>query len=212
MRFKIKKRINPNLSKHTKKDIETVRKFSVTLQTELKEFLKAVVLFGGHRKTPKSDIDVLILLDDITSPITQELIQTYKIITENAIEKINKKIHATSMTLTSFVDYSKVGDPVIINVLRDGVAVYDTNIFEPMQELLRNGKIRPTMEAVHKYFDRAPRTILNSKWHVLQATLDLYWAVVDAGHAALMRLGEVPPTPSHMPKLIHEKLVKKKLC
>jgi uncharacterized protein (UPF0332 family) len=38
----------------------------------------------------------------------------------------------------------------------------------------------------------------------------LYWAVVDAAHAALMKVGEVPPTPGHVSDLINKKLVKPK--
>jgi uncharacterized protein (UPF0332 family) len=51
----------------------------------------------------------------------------------------------------------------------------------------------------------------NSKWHLIQATLDLYWAVIDAAHAALMQHGEIPPTPEHVADLLEQKLVKKKL-
>ena len=49
------------------------------------------------------------------------------------------------------------------------------------------------------YFGRAPITLRNSKWHLNQATIDLYWAVIDATHAALMKLGEIPPSPEHIP-------------
>ncbi len=44
---------------------------------------------------------------------------------------------------------------------------------------------------------------------MLQATLDLYWAVVDSAHAAIMHLGEVPPTPGHLSEMIDRKIVKK---
>ena len=77
-----------------------------------------------------------------------------------------------------------------------------------MQVLLHQGKIRPTKESVYNYYARAPVTIKNSRWHVLQATLDLYWAVMDAAHAALMSIGEVPPTPEHASGLLREKLAK----
>ena len=69
--------------------------------------------------------------------------------------------------------------------------------------------MRPSPESVWVYFSRAPRTMHNSRWHLLQATLDLYWAVIDSAHAALMKLGEVPPTPSHVSDLLYEKMVKK---
>jgi uncharacterized protein (UPF0332 family) len=38
--------------------------------------------------------------------------------------------------------------------------------------------------------------------------MDLYWAVIDSAHAALMVMGEVPPSPSHVGELMHEKLIK----
>ena len=40
------------------------------------------------------------------------------------------------------------------------------------------------------------------------AVIDLYWAAIDAAHAALMKIGEIPPSPSHVSELIKEKLVK----
>ena len=42
----------------------------------------------------------------------------------------------------------------------------------------------------------------------MQAVLDLYWAVIDSAHAALMKIGEVPPSPEQMADILHEKLVK----
>jgi len=105
----------------------------------------------------------------------------------------------------------RAGDPVGINILRDGVALIDSGFFEPLQALLKKGKIRPTSESIWTYYIRAPNTLHNSKWHLLQATLDMYWAVIDAAHAALMKHGEIPPTPEHVADLLEQKLVKKKL-
>ena len=82
--------------------------------------------------------------------------------------------------------------------------------FDPLQVLLKQGRIRPSPEAIWGYFIRAPATLTNSKWHITQATLDLYWAVIDAAHAALMRIGEIPPTPAHVADLIQDKLVRTK--
>lgn len=45
----------------------------------------------------------------------------------------------------------------------------------------------------------------------MQATLDLYWSVIDAAHAALMKNGEVPPTPEHVADLLQSRLVKKRI-
>ena len=97
-----------------------------------------------------------------------------------------------------------------MNILRDGVALLDTGFFDPLRALLARGRIRPTPEAVWTYFARAPRTLHNSKWHVMQAVMDLYWAVVDAAHAALMKQGEIPPSPEQVADVLDEKLIKPK--
>ena len=39
--------------------------------------------------------------------------------------------------------------------------------------------------------------------------LDLYWSAIDATHAALMRIGEVPPSPEFAAEMLREKMVKK---
>jgi uncharacterized protein (UPF0332 family)/predicted nucleotidyltransferase len=174
----------------------------------------ASIMFGSsvrRESTPKSDIDVLIISDDATFMINDALVESYRLIVENIIGKVSPKLHITSMTYTSFWEYVKAGDPVAVNILRDGVALIDTGFFEPLQILLKQGRIRPSEESVWRYFGRAPRTLVNSKWHLMQATLDLYWAVIDSAHAALMRKNEVPPTPEHVADILEKVYVKHKL-
>jgi predicted nucleotidyltransferase/uncharacterized protein (UPF0332 family) len=173
-----------------------------------------VILFGSaarHVRGPKGDIDVLIVVNDLSIRMTAEVIEAYKLIVEKTVGKVSTRLHVTSMTLTSFWEYVRAGDPVLVNILRDGVPVIDSGIFEPLQALLIQGRIRPTKESIWIYFGRAPRTLVNSRWHILQATLDLYWAVIDSSHAALMHEGQIPPTPSHVADLLDEVLVRKKL-
>ena len=45
----------------------------------------------------------------------------------------------------------------------------------------------------------------------MQATLDLYWAVVDAAHAALMKVGAIPPSPEQVADMLRKKLMPMKL-
>ncbi len=214
MEFRIEKRKNENIHKYPTDDVKIVNDFAQKLKAELGDFLIAVVLFGSTVKktaTKGSDIDVLIVGDDISFQLTNELIEAYRIITENVIADVSKKLHVTSMTFTSFWEYIRAGDPVAINILRDGIAMIDTGFFNPLQMLLKQGRIRPSEESIWRYFGRAPKTLTNSRWHILQATLDLYWAVIDAAHAALMRQGHVPPSPEHAADVLNDKLVKKKL-
>jgi len=214
MEFKVEKRQNENFHKYPTEDLKIAQRFSQELKNELGDFLMGVVVFGSsvrREKTIHSDLDILVITDDTTFQITEQLIEGYKIIVENLVARISTKLHITSMTFTSFWEYVKVGDPVVVNILRDGVGLIDTGFFYPLQRLLKMGKIRPSEESVWRYFGRSPLTLLNSKWHILQGTLDLYWSVIDAAHAALMRKNQIPPSPEHVADLLEEIFVKKKL-
>lgn len=215
MDFTIEERKHPNVKNYTDTDYKLAEKFAHAMKKELGDFLKSVILFGSTARQEKTlyerDIDVLMLIDDLTLVLSPEVVQAYRVITENTAAKTSRRLHITTMKLTNFWEYMRNGDPLALNMLRDGVPIIDSGIFEPLQMLLYQGRIRPTRESMYVYFARAPATLVNADWHIMQATLDLYWAVIDAAHAALIRVGEIPPTPSHMANIIHEKLVNKKL-
>jgi predicted nucleotidyltransferase/uncharacterized protein (UPF0332 family) len=214
LEFRIQKKRNPNIDEYNKEEIDLAYKYAERIHKEFKNFLKAVVLFGSSTrkvKTKDSDIDVLVVIDDISIYLGSEMVETYRIISQKIVNDVSNRLHITTMKFTSFWEYARVGDPIVINMLRDGVTLYDSGFFEPLQALLRNGRIRPTKESIWAYFSRAPISLQNSRWHLLQAVLDLYWTVIDASHAALMTLGEIPPTPSHVADLIEKKMVKKRL-
>ncbi len=219
MEFKVKQRRHPNVPRYPTSDYQLADKFSQLLKKELGDFVKAIVLFGSaaraaeHKERPEKglhehDIDVLVIVNDLTLVMSPEVVEAYRVITESTAAKVSKRLHITTMKLTSFWEYMRNGDPVAINMLRDGVPLLDVGIFEPLQMLLFQGRVRPTKESVWNYYARAPATLANAHWHILQASLDLYWAVIDAAHAALMRMGEVPPSPSHVADLIRDKLVR----
>ncbi|MBU0980816.1 MAG: nucleotidyltransferase domain-containing protein [Nanoarchaeota archaeon] len=213
MEFKLQKKVNPNVTRYQKDELDIAYEFAKVMHKEFGGFLKAIVLFGSTARKEKktADIDILVLVDDTATLLTRELVEAYRIITEKLILNVSKRIHVTSIKLTSFWQYMRAGDPIGINILRDGVPLLDTGIFSPLQVLLYQGRIRPTQESIYTYYERAPRTLNSSKWHMMQGVLDLYWAVIDAAHAALMKHGEIPPTPSHVSDLLHDKLYKTKL-
>jgi len=211
MEFKLERKGNENINKYPSEDLELARRFANQLQKELGDFLVGVVAFGSAaRKTANehSDIDVLVITDDTTTVITDPVVEAYRLVVEKLITKISLKLHITSMTFTGFWEHVKNGDPVITNIIRDGVGIIDVGFFGPLQVLLKQGRIRPSEESIWRYFGRSPRTLLNSRWHVLQATLDLYWAVIDSAHAALMRKNVTPPSPEHVAQQLNEVYVK----
>lgn len=213
MKSKINKKENPNIKRYNKNDVGIAYKFASSVYKEVGSYLRAIVLFGStaRKKEAAGDIDILLVLDDVTIELSPEFVQTYRIIVEKLVAKTSKKLHITTLKFTTFWDYLRNGDPVAINILRDGYPLIDTGFFEPMQALLYQGRIRPSAESIWTYYSRAPQTLQNSRWHLLQGTLDLYWAVIDASHAALMSIGEIPPTPAHVSDMIRDKLVKPRL-
>lgn len=202
-----------NVAKYASVDFDLAKKFTRNIQKELGEFLKGVVLFGSAVRTEKRvftehDIDVLMIVNDLTLVMSPEVIEAYRVITERVAADTSKRFHITTMKLTSFWEYVRNGDPLMINMLREGVPLFDSGFFEPVQQLLFQGRIRPTKESVYIYWARAPNTLRGADHQVLQACVDLYWAVVDAAHAALMHLGEIPPTPAEVSDMIEVRMVK----
>jgi len=211
MEFNINKR-DVKKSQYDKKDLDVVFDFSSKIKKEFGDYIKAIVLFGStstHKKNKNSDLDILVVIDDVSIVITPEIIEAYRIITEKIIAGTSNKIHLTTIKFTTFWEYSRAADPVIVNILRTGVAVYDSGFFEPLQILLFQGRIRPTQESVWNYFNRAPKSLVNSKMRFLSSIVDFYWAIVDSAHAVIMSVGEVPPQPGHLPKMMNELLVPK---
>tara|TARA_Y100000034_G_scaffold44576_1_gene54700 strand:+ start:880 stop:1686 length:807 start_codon:yes stop_codon:yes gene_type:complete len=214
MKFDIKKNVNPNLKHYSHKDLQLARDFSKKMYNEFSFFLKAVIIFGSTARGEhegKGDIDIMIIVDDVSTVLSPAIVETYRIITEKLITEVSTRLHVITLKLTAFWDYVRNSDPVAVNILRDGVALIDTGFFEPLQGLLQRGRIRPTAEAVWSYFSRAPRTLMNSRWHLSQATVDLYWAVIDAAHAALMTQHVIPPSPSHVAEMMNKELIQKGL-
>ena len=86
MEFRIQKKENENLHKYPTENLEIASKFTKEVKKELGDFVLSVVVFGSaaRRETSeRSDIDVLIISDDATYVLTEELIEGYKIIIDN---------------------------------------------------------------------------------------------------------------------------------
>ncbi|MFH1332585.1 MAG: hypothetical protein ABIH63_04870 [archaeon] len=217
MEFRIEKRKRNVDIHYPKEHFDIARDFASRVYKEFGPFIKALVLFGSATKVQKmakeADIDVLVIIDDVSVTLSRDLVQTYRIIVEKILVdmKDGERLHVQSMKLSAFWEYVRAGDPVAINVLRYGLALIDTGIFDPLQALLDNGRIRPTRESIYTYFTMAPASVSRSKEHILSAMVDLYWASVDAAHAALMCLGEVPPSPDHVADMLQDRMVKRGL-
>ena len=187
-----------------KTDSEIATDFAVKIYKKFDKIIKSVVLFGsvetGDMK-PGSDIDVIVIVDDVSLDWDQELIAWYreelsKIISANPY---SQSIHVNTIKLSTWWDDLMKGDPVVLNILRSGVPVLDyAGFIEPLKYLLLRGKIKGTPEAIYQCIERSPSHIARSKAAELTAIDGFYWSMVDAAHGALIAAGYFPPSPQHV--------------
>lgn len=205
MEFEQKKHLNEKQKEYHIENLKIARDFSKELLLEMKELVKSIVLFGSNtsdtlKKT--SDIDLMIVLDNVSVYVSPELREAYRIIVNKLNDNVgHNKIHLMTINLSDVYDMSRKGDPLLINVLRYGVPMFDRDLIEPMQYLLEIGKIRPTKEAVYNYMARSETLLEDSNKHIQDAILDLYYSTVDIVHSTLMLKKVTPPSPKEMPKL-----------
>ncbi|MGE0793408.1 MAG: nucleotidyltransferase domain-containing protein [Candidatus Woesearchaeota archaeon] len=214
MDFTIKEREKKTIHHYDSADHNLAVELSKKLKKELNELLKGVIFFGSAVRgdaQKNSDIDILLLINDLKFIFSPEVIESIRVIIENTASSISTKFHITSMHISEFWDHVRLADPIIVNILRDGVSIYDEGFFEPAQFLLESGQIRPTQEAVWSYYLRAPKTIKSAEKKLLSTIVDLYWAVMDASHSALMYIDLIPPAPHHVADMIEKYYVENKI-
>ncbi|MBU0893967.1 MAG: nucleotidyltransferase domain-containing protein [Nanoarchaeota archaeon] len=205
---KTKKTSKEDLEKYPslqlKTDHDIAMDFATKTYKKFNKIIKSVVLFGSVVKsetTSSSDIDVVIILDDVTIKWDQELIAWYR----EELDKIlrstpyKKSLHINTIKLSSWWEDLIRGDPVVLNILRYGEAMIDlAGFFEPLKYLLINGKIKSTPEAIYSALQRAPMHIVRSKIAELNSIEGLYWSMVDSAHAALIAANIPPASPEHV--------------
>ncbi|MEK6974350.1 MAG: nucleotidyltransferase domain-containing protein [Nanoarchaeota archaeon] len=206
-----------NISKPAEKkqnNYDIAYDFATKVYQKFREVVKSIVLFGSVSKNKDvqgSDIDIIIVVDDASVAWDQELISWYreelgKLV---ASQKYNRELHINTVTLSAFWEEVKAGTPVIMNVIRYGQPLIDFGgFFEPLKVLLAKGRIRPTPEAVFTTLKRAPEHIARARFNILSSLENIYWAMVDSAHSALMAANQIPPSPEHIPEMLDDIFVK----
>ncbi|MFP4401981.1 MAG: nucleotidyltransferase domain-containing protein [Candidatus Nanoarchaeia archaeon] len=213
MEFEEHKNISYNQKKYHSQNIHLAREFIKELVQEMRGVVKSCVLFGSntHETLNKdSDIDIMIVLDNVSVYVTPELRESYQIIVQKIVSQVSPKLHIMSMNLSDVWDMARKGDPLFINILRHGVPLYDTSLIEPMQYLLEIGKIRPTTESIMNFKARSEQLMNDYHTHLENCYYDLYYALVDGVHAMLMSVEVTPPSPKEMPHIIPNYFTSKK--
>ena len=168
------------------RDLDIAMDFATKVYERFNKVIKSIVLFGSTAKqttVPGSDIDIIMIIDDVAISWDQELISWYREELDKLVKKnpYKRDIHVNTIKLSTWWDDLMRGDPMIINVIRYGESLIDFGgFFEPLKFLLIKGKIRSTPEAVYSCLERAPQHFLRSKAAQLNSIEGLYWAMVDS--------------------------------
>mgnify|MGYP000639048982 CR=1 FL=1 len=204
--------------KSKERRMESAEEFSDKLVDKLGEKVKTVAVWGSVPKGEHgvdSDIDTLVILDDT---------KLQKDVPDDARKKIRSKVTKLAKEtderitiqyfpfLTEFWDSLRNGEPLAIEAVRNGQAVYDVGIFMPAKRLLERGKISGTQESVKKRlklaaagYKKAEKNLRSSIPHKLEQVM------ANAGQGPIMLVGKQPPAKEKVPEVLEEMFVEKDL-
>ena len=199
-----------------KKQLALANKFKDEVLRRYKDLVKAIVIFGSFTRQDfheKSDIDMLVVIDDVTARFTPEMKDEFDDRLYDIAKKTSENMTVQpAWTLSEFWDMARIGHPLLFTIVRDGWALYDTGFFIPVRKLLELGKIPTTLEAVEKFMETAPQKINRVETAKLYMVAeDLYYSMLNSSQAVLMYMGLNPPSPKHTPLDVKEHLVDAKL-
>ncbi|MCX6749152.1 MAG: nucleotidyltransferase domain-containing protein [Candidatus Pacearchaeota archaeon] len=202
---KAKNKVQKNMpTLQLKKESDIAMDFATKAYKRFDKIVKSIILFGSAAKQTTvsgSDIDIILIIDDVSINWDQELIAWYREELEKMI-KLNpyrQSLHINTVKLSTWWEDLMRGDPVVLNILRYGEEMIDlAGFFNPLKSLLLKGKIRSTPEAIYSALQRAPMHIARSKISELNCIEGLYWAMVDSAHAALIAADVQPASPEHV--------------
>jgi len=196
-----------------RKDAEIATDFAMKAYKKFGKVVKSIILFGSAAKqtaVENSDIDIIIILDDVSVQWDQELIAWYREELDRILRAnpYKKTLHINTIKLSTWWQDLMKGDPVIVNVLRYGEALVDmAGFFNPIKFLLIKGKIKSTPEAIYNCLERAPMHMARSKASELNSIEGLFWAMVDSAHAALISARVSPASPENIPVELKDNFV-----
>ena len=200
-----------------KRERDIAMDFATKAFKKFDKMIKSVVLFGSTVKNTNvtgSDIDIILIIDDVTINWDQELIAWYRQELDKMLRTspYRQELHINTVKLSTWWEDLMRGDPAVINILRYGEAMIDlAGFFNPLKHLLIKGKIKSTPEAIYSALQRAPVHIARSKLAELSAVEGIYWSMVDSAHAALIAANIPPASPEHVPVDLKQTFVDNKM-
>jgi predicted nucleotidyltransferase len=195
---------------------DIILNFSKDLIEKVDGLVKSIVLFGSYvenKENEKSDIDLLIIIDDIYAKDLNITVPFYfdnlnKILAD---EKY-KKIHVTTLTLSKFWEMILNGDPLVLDILRKGEPIIDpAGIFGSLKKMLENGLIKTSPEYLEIMKKRAEEWINYANLILIKAFESLYNSVVTISQYYLIKNNINIYSPEEILKKFEELKKKRKI-
>jgi len=167
------------------------------------------------------DIDLMMIVDDTRGAIPDSVMNSLRADIDSLTEKLmREKMHVhfqPPKPLSLWWDMLRSGNPLAFTSMRDAQVVYDpAGYIEPIQILLRKGRLAGTREQARELIARAPLRIEQAKRVFLEdITADIMAAMTESANALLMFTGVFPGGSVHRelrekfvaPRLLEEKFV-----
>lgn len=194
---------------------------------KFEKYVASYVIGGSLARgtaTKTSDVDVFVVIDDTDvkrmprlelREKLRSIIYSY-IMEAGELSGVKNKLNVQIYLLTDFWESVKDAHPVIFTFIRDGIPLYDKGTFLPWKLLLKMGRIKPSPEAIDMFMSTGDKTTDTVDRRLIDAMIDLYYAVLTPSQALLMLDGQAPPTHKETPEVFKktfytkEKLIEKK--
>jgi predicted nucleotidyltransferase/uncharacterized protein (UPF0332 family) len=197
-----------------KERLKSAEKFAKELRKKLGDKVMCVVVWGSVSRgehTKKSDTDVFVVLDDtkLEEDVPLDIKDRIRFKIMELAQSIDKRITLQYFAfLTEFWDDLRHGEPLVIEVLRWGIPVFDVGIFAPAKRLLQRGKITSTREAIARRLSLATAGLRSVQGRIFSAPHYLEQAMANAGQAPIMLTGRYPPGKEKVGEVLEELFVK----
>jgi len=187
---------------------------------KFEKYVSSYVIAGSLVRgtaTKISDVDVFVIIDDtdVKRMPRLELKEKlrgiiYQYIPEaQAIAGAKNRLEPQIYLLTEFWEAVKDAHPVMFTFIRDGIPLYDRGTFVPWKLLLKMGKIKPSPESIDMFMSMGDKTSQSVNRRLIDAMIDIYWAILTPSQALLMLYGLPPPVPKDTAKIFKETFVDK---
>lgn len=209
MEADLKRKNMYNIDKLDDKSYKKLELFAKDLITKYKGKVSSIII---NKTSPDArSVGVLIIVDDFNNIVFDQQVADMKVSASEMAYSTGLPLSCEFMLASLVWDGFRSRDEGTLQIMRDALVVHDSGFFLPLQDLLATGKVRPSKEGVNIYFVKAEQSMKTSSQHVAKAVLDLYWAVTDAAHAAVMVAGMTPPSPKDLADAVKKELVVRNL-